>query len=220
MTRTQFSARYGSTSKTTCLPRRSVKSITCFRKAWMQTRSRSGLAIATLLLGLVPGSFVLAQPGQTQSPAGDLRILSVRKMTDAEFRRRVHDAIGAVYTVRLRYESPAERGAYIYAPNGSVPIGYSLERRGAATHWLVGVGGGDSSRSPGFDHLEEMSGHGWLFLPAQSAIEWEIEVYPTSVTCEDGKSVFVKSRGNSTPIEVVSSWFSTNETNHNTNPNP
>jgi hypothetical protein len=130
-------------------------------------------------------------------------------MNEAEYKRRVTDNIGALYSIRLRFDSPAEHGIYIYAPNANFPLGYSLEQKDGVTRWITGSGGGDGSKSPGFEHLEAMAGQGWLFVPMHAAIEWDVDVNPTPAGSESAKSVFVKRTSNGKASEVTSTWFNT-----------
>lgn len=180
----------------------------CFRRVSSRTR----ISKPVFLIALIVVCFLVVAHAQVAVRAtqdGALKVLSVRKMTEEEYKRRVHDDIGATYTVRLRYEAPATRGIYVYAPNGAVPLGYSLEKSGATVRWLVGAGGGDGSHSPGVQRLEDQMGKGWLFLTAQSALEWEVEVDPTAIGKEDAASVFTRETLTGMPKELVSDWFST-----------
>jgi hypothetical protein len=132
-------------------------------------------------------------------------------MSDLEYKSRVRDAVGETYSVRLRFQSPMDHGVYIYAPNASFPLGYSLERNGSVVRWIIGAGGGDDSKSPGLEHLEGMAGKGWLFVPRGGAIEWDIESFPTKSGFEEARSVFVKRSSDGEALELLSSWFKTSD---------
>jgi hypothetical protein len=182
--------------------------MTSFKRALRTTGINSLFASLLALLGLCSVACMGQTPNST-SNGGLLRVLSVRRMSTDEYKRRVHDDIGAIFSLRLRYDAPSDHSIYVYAPNGSIPIGYTLERSGMKARWLTGLGGGDGSQSPGFKKLEDQSGKGWLLLPAQTALEWEIEVDTTNPGQEEAKSVFVKRSHDAAPEELTSPWFST-----------
>lgn len=163
--------------------------------------------VALLLLGGIQERQSQASPVNE----GRLRVLKVRRMTTEEYKRRVHDDITAIFALRLRYEAPLEHGVYIYAPNGAIPFGYSLERNGNMIRWVVGAGGGDDTRSPGVERLEMQLGKCWLYLPARTALEWETEIDPTREGYQDSKSMFVRETLRAAPSEIISDWFSTSE---------
>jgi hypothetical protein len=179
----------------------------CLKRVSVIRMSRR-LSAFLLLIAAISNS-TPAQTTHVSNDLGRLRVLNVRLMSAEEYKRRVVDYIGATYTVRLRFEAPADRGVYVYAPNIVEPIGYSLERTGSAIRWLVGTEGLDDSRSPGFPHLEKAFGKGWLFLPAQAALEWEAEIEPIANGKEDAKSVFVREGLTASPRELISDWYST-----------
>lgn len=182
---------------------------------WLTNRSRAftvtGIAsmIALVMPMLVPFSVVGQVDKANVSAIGVLRTLGSRKMGTREYNRRVHDNIGAVFALRLRYEAPVDHGIYVYAPNGSMPFGYSLERTGESVHWITGKSTDERSKSPGFARLRNQFGDGWLFLPAGSALEWDVVVVRTNPGCQDSKSIFVKKRTEDEPLEVFSTWFTT-----------
>ena len=169
--------------------------------------------IVSLLAVLTIGALQLSV-AQSSAPAeklGTLKMLSSRLMGEKEYGLRAGDYFGATISVRMRFEAPLDHGVYVYTRDNISPIGYNLERTGSVTRWAVGIGGGDSSRSPGFDRIEKElgSGAGWIYLQARSAIEWEMVSVPTAAGTEDARSIFVRESKLGHPVEVISPWFTT-----------
>jgi hypothetical protein len=162
--------------------------------------------IALTILMLIPIA-AFEQPGK--AAIGALRSLGARRMSTEEYNRRVHDDIGAIFSLRLRFEAPEDHGVYVYAPSGGMPFGYSLERSGNNIRWVTGNSTLNGTDSPGFLYLRNQFGDGWLFLPARAALEWEVVVDSTNAGHEDARSIFVKQREDESPREVTSTWFAT-----------
>ena len=157
-----------------------------------------------VLLTIFPGTHLPAQAQEATSKNGTLRVLGVREMSQEEYDRRIVDYIGATHSVRFRYEAPIDHGIYIFVLDGMRPEGYHFVRTGPTVRCLSSKG---DSHSPGFKKLEEELGGTWLFLPAQSAIEWEVETEPTSAGEEFASSFFVRKKSGDAAIEFISPWF-------------
>lgn len=137
---------------------------------------------------------------------GVLKVISVRKMTDEEYTKRVSDYVGATHIVRLRFEAPKDRIVWLYAPYCGKPSGYVLERSEGKIRWLAAVRGEDPSKSPGFKQLEAETGSCWLLMTEGAAYEWETETEPRA-PIEEARSVFVKGGKNQEPQELISAWY-------------
>jgi hypothetical protein len=171
-------------------------------------------AVALLLCGLLltanPRDSV-GQPGERKD-LGTLRVLSVRKMSNEEYKNRVTDQIGAEYSVRFRFEAPADHAVLVYAMNCGEPAGYALTRRGKEVRWSFAIRPGeDPSKSPGFKRfgaelLTERDAC-WIRMYPLSAYEWETEEEPTASGAEIAQSIFVKRRTDPEPTELISPWY-------------
>ncbi len=167
--------------------------------------------LGTLLLVVIAVAVRFSLSGQAASPSGEnplgtLKVISVRKMTDTEYARRVTDNIGATHLVRFRFEAPSDRNVFLYAPYCGKPSGYVLERSAGKVRWLAANPGADSSKSPGFKQLESDAGSCWLLMTAGSAYEWEEEAEPRAPT-EEARSIFVRGGRDQEPVELISAWY-------------
>jgi len=157
-----------------------------------------------LMLTLFLCASIMALEAQ-RDPLVSLTIVSVRKMTDKEYKNRVTDNIGATYVVRYRVEVLSSSGAYIYAPYG-VPVGYTLERKGGVIEWLNALP--NKYKSPGINELIKLySRDRWIFMSASSSREWEVESVPSRGGVEEARSVFVRASKKQESIEVISPWY-------------
>lgn len=179
-----------------------------------EVSSKPGLhnSVLASILVLVLGVGVRFLPwAQAATPKeenllGVVKVVSVRKMTDGEYAKRVSDYIGATHVVRLRFEAPGDRNVFLYAPYCGKPSGYVLERSAGKVTWLAAVRGEDPSRSPGFKPLEVQTGSCWLLMTVGAAYEWEEETEPRAPT-EEARSVFLKGGKDQEPVEVISAWY-------------
>lgn len=140
------------------------------------------------------------------SSLGNLKVISVRKMTADEYARRIKDYIGATHVVRLRFEAPTDRNVFLYAPYCGKPAGYVLEQTAGKVRWLAANPGEDPSKSPGFKRVEVEVGSCWLLMTAGAAYEWEVETEPRAPT-EEARSIFVRETKTQQPVEVISAWY-------------
>jgi hypothetical protein len=144
-----------------------------------------------------------------QSPLAQLKVISVRKMTEAEYSTRASDKIGARYVVRFRLEVSGDQGVYVLAggPKGTPPLGYAVERNSSSIVWLDAARGEDRSKSPGVEKLTKELGASWILLPAAAAYEWEIEAECSGAGIDESRSVFIRKDMKRPPTELISSWY-------------
>src|SRR5579859_787226 len=166
------------------------------------------LLCGILLLGTCGKTFAQTDSSNSKSDAlGTLKVMSMHRMSSAEIRAHPDDYLDARIVLVLRYESPTDRSVYLYAPPNCPPEGYLVERTGGKVVWFASrVNGKDGS--PGFHKLQRDIGDGWIYLPSNSAIEWQTRTVDTALGSEHAWSVFVKGKHEATPHEVLSNWFS------------
>lgn len=169
----------------------------------------SFLRLGIVFIGLcgTPCALRASTDGQG-TDLGVLAILSMHRMSEAEIRENPDDSLGARVAITLRYESPKNRGVFLYAPPDCPPEGYLLRRDGREVVWVAALVNGIKG-SPGFRKLKHDLGVGWIFLPPNSAIEWQIRTWSTSPGSENAWSIFVRFQHKKTTHEVLSSWFRT-----------
>ena len=210
-TRTLFSVRSGRSFRAMFRQEYSGGSMGIFSRASRNIRTTK-IVVAILAVAII-GAWQqsVAQVSTPLDKLGTFKMLSVRLMEEKEYRLRAGDYFGATCSVRMRYEAPLDHGVYVYTRDNISPIGYNLKRTGSVVRWVVGIGGGDPSRSPGFDRIykELDSGAGWIYLQARSAIEWEVISEPTAAGTEKAVSIFVRGSKVGDPVEVISPWFTT-----------
>jgi len=141
---------------------------------------------------------------------GTLKVLLMHRMSAAEIQAHPDDYLGARVVVTLRYESPKDRSVYLYAPPNCPPEGYFVKRTGGQIIWVAALVNGTQG-SPGFGKLKRGIGEGWIFLPPNSAIEWQTRTEDSSPGSENARSVFVKGLHEASPHEVLSDWFKTSD---------
>jgi hypothetical protein len=162
-----------------------------------------------LLLVVCGKTFAQTDLSSSQSVAfGTLKVISMHRMSPAEIRAHPDDYLDARIVLVLRFESPSNRSVYLYAPPNCPPEGYLVERTGGKVVWFASHVNGKEG-SPGFQKLQREIGDGWIYLPPNSAIEWQTRTVDTAVGSEHAWSVFVKGRHEAKPHEVLSNWFST-----------
>jgi hypothetical protein len=165
------------------------------------------LIIAATVLFMVCGLSFPQSPlsdGPTVT-VGTLRVLSLRRMSETEIKADKTDFFARNILV-LRYESPSDRPVYLYAPPNCPPEGFLVERREGKVYWAASEPSG-ATVSPGFQRLRREIGTGWIFLPPNSAIEWERRAYDTPAKSEYAFSVFVRRPKEPAPKEVLSNWI-------------
>lgn len=168
---------------------------------------------AMLLLAIGRKSLAQVDSNGGQSGAsGTLKVLSMHRMSEAEIRAHPDDFPGARVVVTFRYESPKDLSVFLYAPQNCPPEGYLIKRTGDQVIWFAALVNGTQG-SPGFGKLKREIGEGWIFLPPNSAIEWQTKTVNSSPGSENARSVFVKGKHEATPHEVLSNWFSTSDLN-------
>jgi len=162
-----------------------------------------------LALALITMSTSTCGVAWAQSPLAQLKLISIRKMNDAEIVTHSSEQGSPKYAVRFRLQIGADAGVYLLTvgPKGSPPLGYCLSRSGGNVVWLDEQSGDDRDKSPGAEHLNREEGARWVLLPAMAALEWEIESQPSRAGREESRSIFIRKDTGSPPIELVAPWY-------------
>jgi len=177
----------------------------CHRNALRSQVLQTLLAItmvATTMSGFVG-------PALGQAPLAQLKVISVRKVSNADHTKRASRTIGSKYVVRLRLEVGGDQGVYVLLLGsiGTPPLGYAVERNTRGVVWLDGDRGEDQSTSPGVERLKKRLGARWILFPASATYEWEIEADSSGVGTDESRSIFIRADLKRPPTELLSSWF-------------
>ena len=144
-----------------------------------------------------------------QSPPATLKVTGIRKMTEAEYTKRISEQIGTKYIVGFRLEVSGQQGIYVLSagPIGAPPLGYAFTRIAGNIIWQEGDKGRGHSTSLGVDKLTKTLGARWTWLPASSAYEWEVEAESSTAGVDESRSVFVRTGMKNSPTELFSTWY-------------
>jgi len=161
---------------------------------------------ATMLAAAICG---LAGVALGDSPLARLRVVGIRKEAKTEYPKRVSNDVKSRHIVRFRLEVSGDQGIYVLAagPKGSPPLGYCLERNAGSVVWLEEPRGEEQLNSPGAEKLTRKSGAAWIWLPASSAYEWEIEATPSPAGIDESRSLFTRKDMRHPPTELISPWY-------------
>jgi hypothetical protein len=140
-----------------------------------------------------------------------LQVLEVRVLKGNEASRRAPHSPGTDAAVRLRLSNAGSDSVYFDAfdtpDNQYIPITYNGRKTGSGVVWLYG----NDTVPKGNPDVELISAGlptKWVILPPRSAVEWE-ELDSTRFENEQHAfTLFLKTRLNSEPIELVSDFFS------------